>query len=313
MRSDLRERFLLPIGIPVLALAFIGAVVFGLSRILLAVTPTGAVLVGVVVAGSLLAVAALVAGGRVGTGQLAAMVVSVAGVALIAGGVVSATITEEEDHGGNGGGGGPPPVAVAAPPGAAVDGFAQTELAAPAGAPFTIAFDNQDPQIQHNVAIYSADPIDDPQAEELFMGEIVAGPVRVDYDVPALESGDYFFRCDVHPTTMTGTLTVQEGGGGGGGGGGPADASLVAEAIAFDLSEIALPADTEVRVRLDNRDAGVPHNFAMYTEQGGEAVFQGEIFNGVAEMTYSFEAPDPGTYYFQCDVHPNMNGTVKVE
>jgi len=26
--------------------------------------------------------------------------------------------------------------------------------------------------------------------------------------VPALDAGTYFFRCDVHPTTMTGTFVV---------------------------------------------------------------------------------------------------------
>ena len=29
------------------------------------------------------------------------------------------------------------------------------------------------------------------------------------YDVPALEPGTYFFRCDVHPGQMTGTFVVK--------------------------------------------------------------------------------------------------------
>jgi hypothetical protein len=35
--------------------------------------------------------------------------------------------------------------------------------------------------------------------------------------LPALEPGTYYFRCDFHPATMTGTITVSGGGGGGGG------------------------------------------------------------------------------------------------
>ena len=41
----------------------------------------------------------------------------------------------------------------------------------------------------------------------LFKGEIVTGPVAVDYQVPALAAGTYQFVCTVHPN-MIGTLTV---------------------------------------------------------------------------------------------------------
>jgi hypothetical protein len=42
----------------------------------------------------------------------------------------------------------------------------------------------------------------------LFVGEVFSGPDVVTYEVPALDAGTYFFRCDVHPTTMTGTFLV---------------------------------------------------------------------------------------------------------
>ena len=35
------------------------------------------------------------------------------------------------------------------------------------------------------------------------------GPKKVSYAVPALAAGAYPFVCEVHPTTMTGTLTVK--------------------------------------------------------------------------------------------------------
>ena len=77
-------------------------------------------------------------------------------------------------------------------------------LAAPAGKPFTIAFDNQDAGVPHNVSIYT----DDSATKSLFVGELVTGPTQVTYEVGALPAGTYFFRCDVHPTTMTGTFIV---------------------------------------------------------------------------------------------------------
>jgi nitrite reductase (NO-forming) len=77
-------------------------------------------------------------------------------------------------------------------------------LAAPAGEPFEIVFDNMDAGIPHNVAIYT----DETASTALFVGETINGPDVITYEVPALDAGTYFFRCDVHPTTMTGTFVV---------------------------------------------------------------------------------------------------------
>jgi plastocyanin len=35
------------------------------------------------------------------------------------------------------------------------------------------------------------------------------GPKKVSYAVPALPAGTYTFMCQVHPTTMKGTLVVK--------------------------------------------------------------------------------------------------------
>jgi plastocyanin len=89
-------------------------------------------------------------------------------------------------------------------------------LAAPAGEPFTIEFDNRD-TVPHNVAIYPAPP----PSEALFTGDVFSGPSTETYQVdPIEEEGNLYFQCDVHPN-MNGTFVVAlaEGGGGGGGGG----------------------------------------------------------------------------------------------
>jgi plastocyanin/uncharacterized membrane protein len=81
--------------------------------------------------------------------------------------------------------------------------FVPDALAGPAGEPFGISFQNEDDGVPHNVAVYR----DDSAEESLFVGDLVDGTATVTYDVPALEAGVYYFRCDVHPQ-MDGTLEV---------------------------------------------------------------------------------------------------------
>ena len=74
----------------------------------------------------------------------------------------------------------------------------------PADTPFTLAFVNEDPSIQHNVAIHEGSAT----GPELFKGEIFPGVATKVYDVPAIPAGSYTFVCTVHPN-MTGTATLQ--------------------------------------------------------------------------------------------------------
>ena len=78
--------------------------------------------------------------------------------------------------------------------------FATSRVAAKAGSPFTLTFDNQD-GAPHNIAISDA------SGAKVFKGDIVTSQ-KVDYAVPALAAGMYTFICEVHPD-MKGTLTVQ--------------------------------------------------------------------------------------------------------
>jgi plastocyanin len=77
-------------------------------------------------------------------------------------------------------------------------------LVAPANQPFTINFDNQDTGVPHNVAGFT----DSSATTVLFRGNVITGPAKESIKVDALKPGTYYFHCDVHPTTMTGTLAV---------------------------------------------------------------------------------------------------------
>jgi len=100
-------------------------------------------------------------------------------------------------------------ISLVAPPNAVVEGFAEKSLTAPASQPLTIAFDNQEAGIPHNVEIFKGT---DASGEKVFAppdNAGVTGPGKADYQVPALEPGSYFYHCFFHPTTMTGTLKVE--------------------------------------------------------------------------------------------------------
>jgi plastocyanin len=304
VRADTRDRLLLPILLPIGILAAVGLVLWAFSRILLEVHGTAATAVALVVAATIVVVAAVAASRpQVRGSTIAAMLGGVAGVAMLAGGIAIVSLAGEEEGGGPGPGG----------PGGAVHlvaaniAFDPTALTAPAGAPFTIAFDNQD-TVQHNVQIF-----DNPDfgGTPLFDGDLVTGPAQVAYEVPALDAGTYFFRCVVHPP-MTGQIDAVEGGGGGGGGGG-GPVAVAAQNLAFDTDTINLPADAPSTIAFDNRDPGVPHNISIYSDANlGAVLFQGELVTGPATAEYAIPPEPAGEYYFQCDVHPTMNGTVIV-
>jgi plastocyanin len=91
---------------------------------------------------------------------------------------------------------------------------------------------------------------------------------------------------------------------------------LVAKNIAFDKSTISVPAGAEVTINFDNKDSGIPHNFAVYESSAAKkVVFKGKVITGPKKITYTFTAPkQAGDYYFRCDVHPQiMTGTFTVQ
>jgi hypothetical protein len=98
----------------------------------------------------------------------------------------------------------PTPVAVPAVPqisASSATSFDTKLLIVPARRPFDLVFDNKQAGVPHNVKIADSAA----QATILFDGEVVTGPVQVTYHVPALEAGDYYFLCKIHPN-MNGTV-----------------------------------------------------------------------------------------------------------
>jgi plastocyanin len=98
----------------------------------------------------------------------------------------------------------------------------------------------------------------------------------------------------------------------------PVDAAtLVAKNVAWDQSQLLFEANKKITVTVDNQDSGVPHNFGLYTDK--DRTPSNEIFKpatdtqGGSKQDYVVPALKAGTYYFQCDIHPSMNGTATVK
>ncbi len=195
-----REINLLPVGLPVLGLFCIAALMFFMSRILLAVPEQASTFIALVVALSILGLASLLALRPTISGRTMVTVLTIASVLMIAGGLVAAAAGERdiEHHGG---------------------------------------------EEAHGEAI-----------------------------------------------------------------------EVEAKNIAFDVKELALPADTDVDLVLKNDDKGTLHNLSLYAGADGTApvVHKGDLVAGPGEITYHFKTPAPGELYFQCDIHPNMNGKAHV-
>ena len=320
MSGDFRKRVLTPALIPLGAFAFIGFLVYPVSRILLAVTKEGSVVVATVMSAAILFAAAAVAkGGALKSVQRIGLIAfSLLMVGFGIGVEASLGTREIEGH-----------LEKAATITAQNLQFDKRELNLPADKGFILEFINNDPGQQHNVAVYrtkeaatSGEP-----ADTLFKGAVFGGPATREYEIAdGIPAGLYYFQCDVHPT-MNGNARASTGASPSPtpsqlppsptpaetAGGPAAVIRLVAKDILFDKTSMTFPARSKVWVELDNQDPTTQHTWSLYRDaEFRDVIFRGSIIVGPARTRYEFTSPSDGTYYFKCDVHPTMRGTATV-
>jgi plastocyanin len=85
--------------------------------------------------------------------------------------------------------------------------------------------------------------------------------------------------------------------------------TLVAKDMKFQVASVEVKAGENVTVHFDNEDSA-PHNIAVYTDSGaGTPVAVGDIVT-TAKSDLVVPALKPGSYFFRCDVHHDMTGTL---
>jgi plastocyanin len=122
---------------------------------------------------------------------------------------------------------------------------------------------------------------------------------------------------------LTQTGIVSNSGGGEEGGGAPVaeesaapeggGTALTASGLAWDTDTLSTDADKPFTVTVTNEDT-VVHNFSVYEDDSLDKEFlKGEDVSAGATVDEDVDALPKGEYYFQCDYHPAMNGTLTAE
>jgi cytochrome c oxidase subunit 2 len=82
------------------------------------------------------------------------------------------------------------------------------------------------------------------------------------------------------------------------------DFTLTAQNVTWSAQCIRVHAGEPVTITFKNDDAGVQHNFSLYTAPDLKTnLFKGPLLTGPDSAVLHLPAVPAGTYYFQCDVH----------
>ncbi len=88
---------------------------------------------------------------------------------------------------------------------------------------------------------------------------------------------------------------------------------VAAKDIKFSTAEIDATAGKSFQIVFDNQE-GAPHNIAIYKDSSAsQKLFGQDPVSGPTTVVYQVPALAAGTYFFRCDIHTNMTGSVVVK
>jgi plastocyanin len=89
----------------------------------------------------------------------------------------------------------------------------------------------------------------------------------------------------------------------------PNGPTIVAKDMKFSGGPVEIKAGSNVTIHFDNQDSA-PHNVAIFTDSSASTPISiGEVVSS-GKKDQVVPAVQAGTYFFRCDVHHDMTGTI---
>lgn len=309
------ETFLIPLAIPVGAAALIATIILSVSQVLLALPANAATAIAMVIALAILLGCAYFATARKVTRQTVLAGVAIPAIVLYAAGIgarIYRVNNPEEAKGGETQAAG----AVGAPKDEVTtdNKFSVTAYTLEAGAETTINVLNKGTNT-HNVHILDVQGADGNDIKtDLLPG---GGSAKLTFTIA--REGEYKFRCDVHPTEMTGSISVKPASGGGGAAAGAAGAPAggiqqVTTDNKFSQTSITVQSGAATTLTVQNKGNAI-HNWSVPDVKSADgADIKTPLTEAGKSSSITFTIDKPGSYPFRCDVHPtDMKGTLVVK
>jgi plastocyanin len=314
------DQIIYPLIVPALAGLVLLGIILAVSQILLALGGDNATPIALLIAVLVLFGCAVIAAApRISRSQIM-LSVAVPAILLGAAGIGARVyrVNHKETTGGT--------QANAIPPQITTDNkFAVTGYTVPANTPIDIPVTNQGTAI-HNMHILGVKDAVTGQ-EPVTVPQLVQPGTSGDLKFTIADPGTYKFQCDVHPTEMIGQITVTPGGGGAAGaaagaspaagGGGPTETTTDNK---FSDNSLTINHGEKVTLTVSNKGQAI-HNWDVLDSSGSGSLkdtsgapVKTDFVNPGESKSVTFQIDTPGTFNFQCDVHPTeMKGTLVVK
>jgi len=316
------ESFLVPLAVPLVGIVVIAAIVLSVSQILLALPSAAATAVAMVIALLVLFGCAYVATAkRIGRG-LVYLAVAVPAVVLFGAGIGSGIYRQANPQANEVAGEG----AVAgknapgnngqapAPEVTADNKFSATSYTVEAGKETTISVQNNGKAV-HNFHILG---VQDSAGSDI-KTELLQPGASAKLTFAIGTAGSYKFQCDVHPTEMIGNITVTPSNSAAtaataaSGPAGNAEVELTTD-NKFSKTTITVEHGVSSALQVQNKGTAL-HNWHVLNQKNPDGSdIKTELVVGGTNATITYQLDQPGTYPFQCDVHPaEMKGNLVVK